>query len=95
MPARRSCTKCCCCSGGGVGAWLSQQGEAVLNAVVAVGEVLGRGCASKEKLYYVQCENHEMDGIVEKFCYCSFNLCNTAASQVPLLYLSTVYYSPP
>ena len=49
---------------------------------VSVGEVSGRGCASKEKLYYVQCENHEMDGLVEKFCYCSFNLCNTAALQV-------------
>ncbi len=36
---------------GGVGALLRQQGEAVLNVVVAVGEVLGRGCASKEKLY--------------------------------------------
>jgi hypothetical protein len=51
VPARRSCTLYCCYSGGGVGAWMCQQGEAVLNAVVAVGEVLGRGCASKEKLY--------------------------------------------
>jgi hypothetical protein len=54
----------------------------VHSLLFAVGEVSGRGCASKEKLYYVQCENHEMDGLVEKFCYCSFNLCNTATTQV-------------
>ena len=49
-----------------------------------VGEVTARGCASREKLYYVHCENHEMDGIVEKVCYCSFNLCNSD-NQVKIL----------
>ena len=39
----------------------------------------GRGCSSKEKLYREHCEVHEMDGMIERFCYCSFNLCNTAS----------------
>eukprot|EP00090_Calanus_glacialis_P005440 TRINITY_DN14209_c0_g1_i2.p1 TRINITY_DN14209_c0_g1~~TRINITY_DN14209_c0_g1_i2.p1 ORF type:complete len:121 (+),score=12.50 TRINITY_DN14209_c0_g1_i2:266-628(+) len=41
-----------------------------------LGQLAGRGCSSKEKLYREHCEVHEMDGLVEKFCYCSFNLCN-------------------
>jgi hypothetical protein len=57
-----------------------------------VGEVSGRGCASKEKLYYVQCENHEMEGLVEKFCYCSFNLCNAATKQVHHFYPPRRFY---
>ena len=44
----------------------------------SVGQLAGRGCSSKEKLYREHCEVHEMDGLIEKFCYCSFNLCNTA-----------------
>ena len=27
-----------------------------------MGEVTGKGCASREKLYYEHCENHEMEG---------------------------------
>merc|ERR1711973_16659 len=42
------------------------------------GEPVSRGCASKEKMFHEQCEVHEMDDIVEKFCYCSFNWCNSA-----------------
>ena len=45
---------------------------------VSVGQLAGRGCSSKEKLYREHCEVHEMDGLIEKFCYCSFNLCNSA-----------------
>ena len=44
-----------------------------------VGQLAGRGCSSKAKLYREHCEVHEMDGLVEKFCYCSFNLCNTSS----------------
>ena len=75
-----------------------------------MGEVAGRGCSTKEKMYYVHCEAHEvrygpksnfllvkfiiwtiylpklmiilfgnqMEELEEKFCYCSFNYCNTA-----------------
>ena len=49
---------------------------------VAVGQLAGRGCSSKEKLYREHCEVHEMDGLIEKFCYCSFNLCNTANNRI-------------
>jgi len=40
------------------------------------GDLVARGCASKEKMFTEQCEVHEMDDISEKFCYCSFNWCN-------------------
>merc|ERR1719348_2282901 len=46
-----------------------------------LGQMAGRGCSSKEKLYREHCEVHEMDGLIEKFCYCSFNLCNATANQ--------------
>merc|ERR1719322_158798 len=55
-----------------------------------LGQLAGRGCSSKEKLYREHCEVHEMDGLIEKFCYCSFNLCNTAKSSIEknvLLYI--------
>ena len=42
------------------------------------GEPVARGCASKEKMFHEQCEVHEMDEISEKFCYCSFNWCNSS-----------------
>ena len=42
------------------------------------GEPIARGCASKEKMFHEQCEVHEMDEISEKFCYCSFNWCNSS-----------------
>lgn len=45
-----------------------------------MGLVAGRGCSTKEKMYYVHCEAHEMDELEEKFCYCSFNYCNTATA---------------
>merc|ERR1719389_913662 len=47
-----------------------------------LGQLAGRGCSSKEKLYREHCEVHEMDGLIEKFCYCSFNLCNTANNRI-------------
>jgi len=47
-----------------------------------LGQLAGRGCSSKEKLYREHCEVHEMDGLIEKFCYCSFNLCNTADNRI-------------
>ena len=57
---------------------------------VAVGQLAGRGCSSKEKLYREHCEVHEMDGLIEKFCYCSFNLCNTANNRIDKVTLTTV-----
>ena len=62
----------------------------VLTKYVAVGQLAGRGCSSKEKLYREHCEVHEMDGLIEKFCYCSFNLCNTANNRIDKVTLTTV-----
>ena len=61
----------------------------VLTKYVAVGQLAGRGCSSKEKLYREHCEVHEMDGLIEKFCYCSFNLCNTANNRIDKVTLTT------
>ena len=58
--------------------------------VISVGEPVARGCASKEKLYHEACEVHEMDEVTEKFCYCSFNLCNTANNRIDKVTLTTV-----
>ena len=30
-----------------------------------------------------------MDGLIEKFCYCSFNLCNTADNRIDKVTLTT------
>ena len=49
-----------------------------LHSLLSVGEVVARGCSSKEKMFHQQCEVHEMDDIMEKFCYCSFNWCNSS-----------------
>merc|ERR1711994_479071 len=54
-----------------------------------LGQLAGRGCSSKEKLYREHCEVHEMDGLIEKFCYCSFNLCNTADNRIDKVTLTT------
>ena len=46
------------------------------SSLFLVGEVVARGCSSKEKMFREHCEIHEMDDIMERFCYCSFNWCN-------------------
>jgi len=58
-----------------------------------LGEVAGRGCSTKEKMYYVHCEAHEMEELEEKFCYCSFNYCNTAINKTPSCLLLLVLVS--
>ncbi|XP_023342518.1 uncharacterized protein LOC111712202 [Eurytemora carolleeae] len=42
------------------------------------GEVTGRGCSTKDKIFHIECENHVMGKHSEKFCYCSYYLCNSA-----------------
>ena len=61
-------------------ALLSCELKPSVNLYPPVGLVAGRGCSTKEKMYYVHCEAHEMDELEEKFCYCSFNYCNTATA---------------
>ena len=58
--------------------WKPKTGDFTWASPISVGQLAGRGCSSKEKLYREHCEVHEMDGMIERFCYCSFNLCNTS-----------------
>ena len=39
---------------------------------------VARGCATKRPMLYVECEAHKSKNVLEEFCYCSYDLCNTA-----------------
>jgi len=43
-------------------------------------QVTGRGCSTKDKVFYRECETHQYGDQVEKMCFCSFLLCNGGAS---------------
>ena len=45
------------------------------------GIVTGRGCSTKDKIFHIECENHVMGAKSEKFCYCSYFLCNRGDSR--------------
>ena len=45
----------------------------------------GRGCSTKDKVFYKECETHSYGEQVEKMCFCSYFLCN----------LSTKLAAPP
>ena len=47
--------------------------------IVAEGIVTGRGCSTKDKVFYKECETHSYGDTVEKMCFCSFFLCNGSA----------------
>jgi hypothetical protein len=57
----------------------------------SVGEPIARGCSSKEKMFHEHCETHEMDEVVEKFCYCSFNWCN-ASNHITVNYWMSIIH---
>ena len=42
------------------------------------GGITGRGCSTKDKVYYKECETNTYGEGTEKFCYCNFYLCNGA-----------------
>ena len=42
----------------------------------AEGGITGRGCSTKDKVYYKECETNSYGEGTEKFCYCNFYLCN-------------------
>merc|ERR1712106_1067227 len=44
------------------------------------GAVTARGCSTKDKIFHIECENHVMGRTSEKFCYCSYFLCNGGSS---------------
>ena len=47
----------------------------VLNFSAGPGTVTGRGCSTKDKVFYKECETHQSDQ-VEIMCFCSYFLCN-------------------
>ena len=46
--------------------------------VFAEAAVVGRGCSTKDKVFYKECETHNYGDSLEKMCFCSFHLCNTS-----------------
>ena len=46
------------------------------------GQVTGRGCSTKDKVFYKECETHSYGEQVEKMCFCSYFLCNKVAELV-------------
>ena len=42
----------------------------------AVGQVTGRGCSTKDKVFYKECETHQYGDQLEIMCFCSYFLCN-------------------
>ncbi|TRY72558.1 hypothetical protein TCAL_14869 [Tigriopus californicus] len=55
------------------------------------GIVTGRGCSTKDKVFFKECETHSYGDTVEKMCFCSFFLCNGAAISIcPNILLITV-----
>ena len=41
--------------------------------------VTGRGCSTKDKVFYKECETHQSDQ-VEIMCFCSYFLCNASSN---------------
>ena len=69
--------------------------------LISEAAVVGRGCSTKDKVFYKECETHSYGDSLEKMCFCSFQLCNRSAIQLncpslwtlTLLTLSTVLAS--
>jgi len=47
---------------------------------VSARHITGRGCSTKDKVFFKECETHSFGDSVEKMCFCSFFLCNDATS---------------
>ena len=57
------------------------------------GGIPGRGCSTKDKVYYKECETNSYGEGTEKFCYCNFYLCNRAHGTIrasTVLFLSVI-----
>jgi hypothetical protein len=44
--------------------------------------VTGRGCSTKDKVFYKECETHQSDQVIEKLCFCSYYLCNGSSNLI-------------
>ena len=47
--------------------------------LLAEGQVTGRGCSTKDKVFYRECETHQYGEQSERMCFCSFFLCNLSS----------------
>ena len=47
--------------------------------IIAEGGITGRGCSTKDKVYYKECETNRYGEGTEKFCYSNFYHCNGGA----------------
>ena len=45
-------------------------------------EMILRGCSSKRKMFHTECESHLSGTRNEQFCYCGYDLCNKAVSDL-------------
>ena len=45
-------------------------------------EIILRGCSSKRKMFHIECESHLSGTRSEQFCYCGYDLCNKAVSDL-------------
>ena len=62
--------------------------DQTINLSVPGGQVTGRGCSTKNKLFFTECENHVMvgEGVGpggrggERICYCGTFLCNNVST---------------
>jgi len=43
--------------------------------------VMLRGCSSRKKMFFVECENHISENRVEEFCFCSYDFCNGSSTK--------------
>ena len=43
---------------------------------------MARGCSTKDKVFYRECETHSYGSNLEKMCFCSFDNCNPAATML-------------
>ena len=42
--------------------------------------IVARGCSTKDKVFYRECETHSYGANLEKMCFCSFDNCNPATA---------------
>ena len=52
--------------------------EILIICFISEAAVVGRGCSTKDKVFYKECETHNYGDSLEKMCFCSFQLCNTS-----------------
>ena len=51
--------------------------------LISEAAVVGRGCSTKDKVFYKECETHSYGEQVEKMCFCSYFLCNLSSVLAP------------